>query len=84
MDIQIQNTVGEYFVVDISKNLTVADFCGFYAREMELEDVDKWRVKLILGKEEEEDLAAEDVIYDKIKNPLIDYLIIGPASDWEM
>jgi hypothetical protein len=80
MDVQIQNTVGEFFVVDISTNLTVADFCAFYAKEMELEDVDNWDVKMVFGVGGEEELAPEDVIYEKIKNPLMDHVLIGPRE----
>jgi hypothetical protein len=80
MDVQIQNTVGEYFEVDISNNLTVAEFCVFYAKEMELEDVEVWDVKMIFGQGEEQELNPDDVIYEVIKNPLVDYVLIGPKG----
>jgi len=80
MDIQIQNTVGEFFVVDISTNLTVAEFCAAYAKEMELEDVESWDVKMVFGQGEEQELAPEDVIYEVVRNPLADYVMIGPEN----
>lgn len=80
MDIQIQNTVGEYFEVDISNNLTVAEFCTFYAKEMELEDVEVWDVKMVFGQGEEQVLNPDDVIYEVIRNPLVDYVLIGPKG----
>lgn len=80
MDIRIQNTVGEMFEVSIPNKLTVAQLCAEYAAEMELEDVETWAVEITFADGEKKSLAADAVIVAEIRNPLVDYFVLGPEG----